>query len=156
MPEPDEIEPKKETIAVPAHIRQKSGRKLLPAELPRVEVVHDIDEADKTCGCGATLSRIGEDVSEKHDIIPAVIRVIRHIRPKYACRQCEGVETEGGTVKIAPPPKQIIAKGIATAGLLAHILTAKFCDAQPFYRQEKNSSIGWGPIWVGLPCATGR
>lgn len=63
--------------------------------------------------------------------------MIRHIRPKYACRKCEGVETEGTTVKIAEPPKQIIPKSIATAGLLAHILTAKFCDALPFYRQEK-------------------
>jgi len=137
MPEPAEIEPERETIEVPGHTRQKRGRKPLPAELPRVEVVHDIDEAEKNCGCGAQLDRIGEDVSEKLDIIPAVIRVIRHIRPKYACKQCEGLETEGGTVKIAPAPKQIIDKGIATAGLLAHIITAKFCDALPFYRQEK-------------------
>jgi transposase len=113
------------------------GRKPLPEELPRVELVHDIDEADKQCGCGAPLSKIGEDVCEKLDIIPAVIRVIRHVRPKYGCRQCEGIETKNATVTIAPAPKQIIPKGIATAGLLAHILTAKFCDALPFYRQEK-------------------
>ena len=137
MPEPAGIEPERETVEVESHTRQKRGRKPLPVELPRVEVVHDIDEAEKTCGCGAQLDRIGEDVSEKLDLIPAIIRVIRHIRPKYACRQCEGLETEGGTVKIAPPPPQIIDKGIATAGLLAHILTAKFCDALPFYRQEK-------------------
>ncbi|MCB2218555.1 MAG: IS66 family transposase, partial [Desulfobulbaceae bacterium] len=137
MPEPAGIEPERETVEVPAHARQKRGRKPLPVELPRVEVVHDIDEAEKTCGCGARLDKIGEDVSEKLDLIPAIIRVIRHIRPKYACKQCEGLETEGGTVKIAPVPKQIIDKGIATAGLLAHILTAKFCDALPFYRQEK-------------------
>jgi transposase len=137
MPEPTEIEPERETVEVPAHTRQKRGRKPLPVELPRVEVVHDVDEAEKTCGCGARLAKIGEEVSEKLDLIPAIIRVIRHIRPKYACKQCEGLETEGGTVKIAPPPPQIIDKGIATAGLLAHILTAKFCDALPFYRQEK-------------------
>lgn len=137
MPEPAEIEPAKEEIQVEAHIRKRRGRKPLPADLPRVEVVHDIDDKDKTCGCGATLTRVGEEVSEKLDIIPAVIQVIRHIRPKYACKGCEGLETEGATVKIAAPPRQIIAKGIATAGLLAHILTAKFCDALPFYRQEK-------------------
>ena len=140
MPEPAGIEPEREDVNIPAHTRQKRGRRPLPAELPRVEVIHDIDEADKMCGCGAALSQIGEDVSEKLDIIPAVIQVIRHIRPKYACRQCEGLETVGGTVKIAPPPRQIIDKGIATAGLLAHILTAKFCDALPFYRQEKQFS----------------
>lgn len=137
MPEPAEIEPEPETIEVPAHTRTKRGRKPLPEELPRVELVHDIDEADKQCGCGAPLSKIGEDVCEKLDIIPAVIRVIRHVRPKYGCRQCEGIETKNATVTIAPAPKQIIPKGIATAGLLAHILTAKFCDALPFYRQEK-------------------
>lgn len=137
MPEPADIEPEKETVTIDAHQRQKRGRKTLSEDLPRVEVVHDIDESEKICGCGHHLSRIGEEVSEKLDIIPAVIRVICHIRPKYACRHCEGLETKGATVKIAPPPKQIIPKGIATAGLLAHILTAKFCDALPFYRQEK-------------------
>lgn len=129
MPEPTEIEPEEEAVEIGAHQRHKRGRKPLPEDLPRVDVIHDIDENEKVCGCGTHLSKIGEDVSEKLDIIPAVIRVIRHIRPKYACRQCEGLETKGATVKIAPPPKQIIPKGIASAGLLAHILTAKFCDA---------------------------
>ncbi len=125
------------TVVVPRHERKKPGRKKLPAGLPREELVHDIADEEKICGCGASLERIGEDISEKLDIIPAVIRVIRHIRPKYACKQCEGLETNGPVVKIAPPPKQIIAKSIVTAGLLAYILTAKFCDALPFYRQER-------------------
>lgn len=134
MPEPEvEVE---EEVEVPPHRRKKPGRKKLPAALPRVEIVHDIDEAEKVCDCGATLDRIGEDISEKLDVIPAVIRVIKHIRPKYACKQCEGLDTDGPVVKIAPPPKQIIPKSIATAGLLAYILIAKFCDALPFYRQE--------------------
>ncbi|BCL61591.1 IS66 family transposase [Desulfomarina profundi] len=139
MPEPDIDGADKEDseeIEVKVHSRKKPGRKKLPVDLPRVEVLHDIPEEDKVCDCGAALHRIGEEVSEKLDIIPAVIRVIRHVRPKYACRSCEGVETEGAVVKIAPPPKQIIDKGIATAGLIAYILTAKFCDALPFYRQE--------------------
>lgn len=136
MPEP-EVEEAKEEIEVPAHSRKKPGRKPLPKNLPRVEVVHDIPEEEKVCGCGAALDRIGEDICEKLDIIPSVIRVVRHIRPKYACKCCEGVETQGAVVKIAPVPRQIINKGIATAGLLAHILTAKFCDALPFYRQER-------------------
>jgi transposase len=135
MPEP-EVEMEEEEVEVPSHKRKKSGRKKLPAALPRVEVVHDIDEAEKVCGCGATLDRIGEDISEKLDVIPSVIRVIKHIRPKYVCKQCEGLDTDGPVVKIAPPPKQIIPKSIATAGLLAYIFIAKFCDALPFYRQE--------------------
>ena len=139
MPEVDpEAEAEaEETIEVEPHARKKPGRKPLPENLPRVDVVHDIEEAEKVCGCGAARERIGEEVSEKLDIIPAIIRVIRHIRPKYGCRCCEGVADDGPTIKTAPVPPQIIPKGIASAGLLAHILTAKFADALPFYRQEK-------------------
>jgi len=136
MPEP-EVEVEEEDVEVPSHQRKKPGRKKLPEALPRVEVIHDIAEAEKVCGCGASLDRIGEDISEKLDVVPAVIRVIRHIRPKYACKHCEGLEADGLVVKIAAPPKQIIPKSIVTAGLLAYILTAKFCDALPFYRQER-------------------
>lgn len=139
MPEPDDIEQESEEkkVEIPAHLRKKKGRKPLPEDLPRVEVVHDIAEEEKVCPCGAELSRIGEETSEKLDLIPAIIRVIKHIRPKYSCKSCEGVEDEGPTVKIAPVPPQIIPKGIASGGLLAHILCAKFEDALPFYRQEK-------------------
>ena len=129
-----------EKITIPEHTRKKTGRKPLPESLPREEVIHDIPEAQKQCQCGATLSRIGEEVSEQLNYIPAKLEVIRHIRPKYACKSCEGTETEGATVKIMPPPKQIIPKSIASAGLLAYIIIAKFVDALPFYRQEKQFS----------------
>ena len=137
MPEPAEEEEPEEEVHIPAHTRGKRGRKPLPENLPRVERIHDIDDADKICACGCELSRIGEEISEQLDIIPAKIQVIRHIRPKYACKNCEGVEDAGPTVKIAPVPPQIIPRSIATPGLLAHILTAKFVDHIPFYRQEK-------------------
>jgi transposase len=126
-----------ETLVVPEHTRRKPKRKPLPENLPRLEVVHDLDEEEKVCACGANLSRIGEEVSEKLDIVPAKIQVIRHIRYKYACKSCEGVESEGPTVKIAPPPPELIPKGLATAGLVAHIAVAKYADALPLYRQEK-------------------
>ena len=148
MPEP-EVKPEPEKVEVPSHTRKKAGRKKLPDSLPREDLIHDIAEEEKICGCGEKLERIGEDVSEKLDITPAVIRVIRHIRPKYTCKHCEGLETKGSVVKIAPPPKQIIPKSIATAGLLAYILTAKFCDALPFYR--------WHGVYsVGCRCRPGR
>lgn len=127
-----------EAVVIPRHTRaKKRGRKPLPDHLPRVERLHDVPEDQKRCGCGATKSRIGEETSERLDIVPAQIQVIRDIRPKYACRVCEGVEDAGPTVAIAPPPPQLIPKGIATAGLLAHVITAKFVDALPFYRQAK-------------------
>jgi transposase len=139
MPEPEDGLEKTEDdeIDVPAHTRKKRGRQALPENLPRVERLHDIDDADKICACGCELSRIGEEVSEQLDVIPAKIQVIRHIRPKYACKNCEGLEDDGPTVKIAPVHPQIIPKSIASPGLLSFILTAKFIDHTPFYRQEK-------------------
>ena len=135
LPEPEQIEPAK--VEIEPHSRRKPGRKPLPPELPRVEVVHDLPEEEKVCACGCQLSRISEEVSEQLDIVPARIQVLRHIRPNYACRQCEGVEDEGPSVRIAPMPPQIIPQSIVSPGLLAHVLTAKFVDHLPFYRQEK-------------------
>lgn len=126
-----------EEIIVPAHTRQKPKRKPLPEHLPRIEVVQDIAEEEKVCACGTPLSRIGEEVSERLDIIPAKVQVIRTIRPKYACKGCEGVESEGGAVKIAEPPPEMIPKGLATAGTLAYVATAKYADGTPLYRLSK-------------------
>ena len=139
LPEPDPERPE-EHVAIAAHTRKRSGRKPLPAELPRVECVHDIDEDEKVCGCGCELHRIGEEVSEQLDIVPARVQVIRHIRPKYACKNCDGLEDDGPTVKIAPVAPTLIPKSIATSGLIAFILTGKFVDHTPFYRQEKQFS----------------
>ena len=126
-----------DNIVIPEHIRKKPGRKPLPAELPRIDVIHDIPEEEKQCDCGAVLSCIGQDISEKLDYVPAKLRVIRHIRYKYACKSCEGVESEGPTVKIAPVPVQLIPKGIASEGLIAHLVVSKFTDGLPLYRQQK-------------------
>jgi transposase len=143
-----------EEIKVPAHSRKKPGRRPLPEDLPRVDVIHDITEEEKVCDCGCIKSRIGEEVSEQLEYIPAVIRVTRNIRPKYVCKNCEGVEADEPAVSIASLPPMIIPKSIATPGLLAHIMTSKFADAVPFYRQEnqferigvdipRSSMCGW-------------
>jgi transposase len=124
-------------ILIGAHSRKKRGRKPLPKDLPRIDIIHDLSEDEKQCACGARLSRFGEEVSEKLDYIPARLQVERHIRYKYACKTCEGVEDEGPTVKIAPLPEQLIPKSHATAGLLAHIGVSKFADGLPLYRQQK-------------------
>lgn len=125
-------------IRVPEHTRSRPKRQPLPEALPREEVVIDIPEEQKHCLCGAELVRIGEDTSEKLDVIPPQIRVIRTIRPKYACHSCEGSgDEERPAVRIAPMPPAVIDKGIASAGLLAYIVTGKFCDSLPLYRQEK-------------------
>ena len=126
-----------ETVIIAAHSRKKPGRKALPKDLPHIDIIHDLREEQKQCGCGARLSRIGEEICEKLDYLPARLRVERHIRYKYACKNCEGVEDDGPSVRIAPAPVQLIPKSNATAGLLAHIAVSKFADGLPLYRQQK-------------------
>jgi transposase len=126
-----------EVRTIKEHSRKKPGRKKLPEDLERIEIIHDIPEKDKICGCGSTKDCIGEEVSEKLGIEPARLWVERHVRSKYACHSCEGVEDDGKAVAIAPVPPQMIPKSIASPSLLAHVFVSKFCDALPFYRQEK-------------------
>ncbi len=121
--------------------KKTRGRKPLPAELPRIRIEHDLSAAEKNCPCGSQRTFIGEVTSEQLDIIPAKIQVLVHVRKKYACKTCE----EG--VKTAPLPPQPIPKSNASAGLLAHVVTAKYQDALPLYRQEqilKRSGIALG------------
>ena len=118
--------------------RRRPKRKQLPQSLPRVERVIDLPEQDKQCACGHAMVRIGEDSAERLDVIPPKIQVIRTVRPKYACHHCEGSGDEDRpAVRVAPAPPALIPKGLASAGLLAFIATAKFCDALPLYRQER-------------------
>ncbi len=116
-------------IVVAEHTRQSSARKPLPKDLPREKIIHDLSEEEKQCACGHVLHRIGEDISEKLEFVPAQIKVIEHIRCKYACRACENM-------KIATLPLQPIPKSIASPGLLSHILISKYADHLPLYRQE--------------------
>ena len=119
-----------DVIVIPAHTRKKRGRKPLPDNLPRVDVVHDLPESERHCDHdGRLLTEIDEVISEQLDIIPAKIQVIRHIRKKYAC-SC------GHCIKTAPLPAQPIPKSMASPGLLAHIAVSKYQDALPLYRQE--------------------
>lgn len=145
-PEGPALAEAEDVVVVATHARGKKGRRPIAAEFPRVDIVHDIPEADKICPCGCELPRIGEEVSEKLDIVPAIIQVLRHIRPKYACRACEGANSEvddGPTVKIAPMPPQLIPQGIVTPSLLSYILptsswTACLSTARSAY------SSAWG------------
>ncbi|VVN98784.1 IS66 family transposase ISPpu14 [Pseudomonas fluorescens] len=82
------------------------------------------------CACGCQLQRIGEDVSEKLNYTPGVFTIEQHVRGKWVCRKCE-------TLIQAPVPSHVIDKGIPTAGLLAHVMVAKFSDHLPLYRHEK-------------------
>lgn len=117
--------------------RKKGGRKPLPEDLPMREVIHDIPESEKWCGCGDKLHCFGRERAKQLVFIPAKLEVVCHTRLKYACKKCEGVESDGKAVRIASAPKQILPKSIASPELLAQIVVAKFVDALPLYRQEQ-------------------
>ena len=101
-----------EEIEIPGYKRKKPGRKPLPENLLRIDVEHDLTKEEKQCQCGCIKSRIGKEISEQLDIIPAKMQVIRNIRYKYACKNCEGVEDNKPAVTIARMPDQIIPKSI--------------------------------------------
>ena len=104
----------------------KPVRKPLPAHLPREAVMH---APEPSCpDCGTTMQRIGEDVSEMLEYVPARFKVIRHIRPKLSCGCCQRI------VQL-PAPIRPIDRGLPGAGLLAHVAVSKFADALPLYRQ---------------------
>ena len=120
------------SVAVEAKEKRpaRGRRQPLPAELPRIDIIHDIAVSEKLCACGCQRHAMGEAVSEQLDIIPAQVRVIRHIRKKYACAQCESAPV---TAEFPPQP---IPRSNASPGLLAHIAIAKYQDALPLHRQE--------------------
>ena len=121
-------------VVVAAHKRK--GSRGLPDHLRKEITVIDLPEEEKKC-CGVEMVKIGEETAERLVHKPAEMYVNREVRPKYACPICEGLETEGSPVKIAPLPPRIIEKSFATPSLLAQILTARFVDGLPYYRQEK-------------------
>jgi transposase len=125
-------------VAVRGHHRRNRGvRKPLPASLPRVEVLHDIPEEQKVCGCGAMRHRCGEETKEELEFVPGTMYVLRHVRPKYTCGECHGVDGEGPVIKIAAPPPSMVPKGMVGPGFLTQVVASKFEDAVPFYRQVK-------------------
>ncbi len=128
-----------EPTAAPASAGKGHGRGKLPADLPRQRVVHDLTEDDKPCPCcGEVRQVIGQDVSEQLDYIPAKVMVIEHVRLKYACKACEArVAASGPQIVTADKPLAPVEKGLATAGLLAHVIVSKYADHLPLYRLER-------------------
>lgn len=128
--------------------RPRTGRPPLPAHLERIEHRHEPESC--TCGqCGQDLVKIGEDVTEQLDILPAKFFVHRHIRPQYACRRCE-------TVSAAAVPAAIIDGGMAAPRLLAWVTVSKFVDHLPLYRIERIAARSEVPLprstqaeWIG-------
>lgn len=130
------------TVTVQAHERKTHPkRKPLPESFPREVIEHDVSDAEKQCDCGCQKTKFGESVTEQLDIIPPQIKVIRHVRPKYVCKKCE----EG--IVIAPMPKLLLPKCIASSGFMAYAVVSKYVDHLPLYRQEQI----WKRMHVDIP-----
>jgi transposase len=110
--------------------KRRANRGALPSHLPRIETV--VDVTSTICpGCSGTLHRIGEDVSERLNIVPAQFRVLVVRRPKYACRTCEDLVVQ------APAPARLIEGGLPTEATIAQVLVSKYADHLPLYRQAQ-------------------
>lgn len=115
--------------AVFAEAVRRPARRPLPDHLPREVAIHEPEQ--KGCpACGGNLSRLGEDVSEMLEYVPARFKVIRHVRPKLSCTKCDAIVQ-------AEAPSRPVARGLAGPGLLAHVLVSKYADHQPLYRQSE-------------------
>ena len=125
-----EVEVEVAVSAPPGTPRRPRGKRALPAELERIDVRHELPEAERRCPHdGTALEIIGEETSEQLDIVPATVRVLRHVQVKYACPCCrEHVVT-------APKPRSPIPGSQASPGLLAHVAVSKYLDHWPLYRQ---------------------
>ncbi len=110
--------------------KRRANRGALPAHLPRIETVIDVESTLCPC-CSGLLHRVGEDVCEHLDIVPAQVRVLVVRRPKYACRACQ----EG--VVQAPAPARLIEGGLPTDATIAQVLVSKYADHLPLYRQAQ-------------------
>ena len=108
---------------------KRSSRQPLPEHLSREDHVH-MPAADACTTCGGELRKLGEDVSEILEYVPASFKVIRHVRPKLCCTKCD-------VILEAAAPSRPIDRGLAGPGLLAHVLVAKYADHLPLYRQSE-------------------
>jgi transposase len=135
--EPPQIEEVRITKTV--YTRRKRGRKPVSPKLSRIEVVVDLPESEKTVGEGFELVKIGEETSEQVHEVPQKYIVIRTVRPKYVVKSVSTAAhaEEASQIRVAPLPPRILPRSIATPSLLAAVLIGKFCDALPFYRQER-------------------
>jgi transposase len=132
----EEIEQTKASINISSRKRKQPTRKPLPKELPHETIIHDVSAQDKQCtACGNELHKMGEDKCEKLEFIPASVKVVEHVRPKYSCRHCEKSSTQVSIIQAAVPASPF-PKSFATASLLSHIIVSKYQYSLPLYRQE--------------------
>jgi transposase len=118
-----------ERVAPTKEAKPRSERKPLPEHLKREEVTHKPD-SDCCPDCGGGLRHFGDDISEQLEYVPESFKVIRHVRPKFACTGCDRVVE-------APAPSRPIERGLAGPSLLAHVIVSKYADHLPLFRQSE-------------------
>jgi transposase len=134
---PAEFATEPEPIAARKKNHHKHGRGMLPDHLPRIDIEHDLTDEQKKCPCcGEVRCRIGHEVTEQLEYLPASFKVWRHVQYKYACRRCER-EAVNPQITVAGKPAQPIPKAIPGPGLVAYIITSKWNDHLPLYRLEQ-------------------
>lgn len=120
-----------------AKSRHQHGRQQLPEHLERIEIEHDLPEDQRACpACGCLRCRIGAEISEQLEYFPANFKVLKHIRHKYACGQCDQ-EGYNPNIEVAKKPAQPIDRGLPGPSLLAYVVTSKLADHLPLYRLEQ-------------------
>jgi transposase len=131
---PPDTPPKipEQSIVIAAHERRQRGRKPLPKELPRERVEYEPEIKSCAC-CGEEMPKIGEEITEELEFIPASFKIVEHVRIKRACPRCKAGVEQGEL----PAGVPVIEKGRPGPGLLAHILLSKYCDHLPLNRQEQ-------------------
>jgi transposase len=125
----EELERKLEPKAAAVAVKQKPVRRSLPDHLPREVETHTPAESDCPA-CGSQLNKLGEDVAEVLEWVPASFKIIRHVRPKLCCSKCDAIVQ-------AEAPSRPITRGLAGPGLLAHVIVSKYADHLPLYRQSE-------------------
>jgi transposase len=122
----------------PTSRRNGHGRRKLPADLPRERRIHDLPAEQRPCPCcGQRRELIGQETSEQLDWVPAQVKVIEHVRLKYACKACEAAAAEtGAQIVLAAKPLAAIEKCLAAPGLLAYVTVSRFADHLPYYRLQ--------------------
>ena len=138
-------------VVVREHCRRGGGRTALPEDLPREQVEHDLAEHEKLCPeCGQMRERIGVETSEQLELVPAQLKVIEHIRHKYACRHCQE------HVARAPAAAKPIERGLPGPGLLAQLVVSKYAEHKPLYRFEDELARYGVEISRGTLCRWAR
>ena len=124
------IDDEREEITYSRKKRKGSHRNIDTSLLPRERIIFDLSSAEKQCSCGCEMKKIGEDISEKIDFIPAQLKVIEQVALKYACRACE-------TLKMAKKPSGFMPKSMATTNFITDVILKKYDEHLPLYRQSK-------------------